>query len=204
MADFLFGVANQAVSDNVTDAVESIGSHQEYIAIATNLDIRSLADSGGSALSQSQLNKLIQIISERGQPVIMGATSGTSSPFGLFMMNEHASGWGSVDLAVPQALGTNLAARIAADGINYGFGGFVGTGSITTTTMTVTAVTSGQIGLGTSITGSGVTSSSYVTAFLTGTGGIGTYTVAASSSATGSITLTGAAGNTATLTAVLS
>jgi hypothetical protein len=203
MADYLFGVANQAVSDNVTNAVETIGSHQEFITIATNLDIRSLADSGGTALSQSQLNKLIQVISERGQPVIMGDTTGTSSPFGIFVMSEHYPGWGAVDLAVPQALGTALAAKIAADGINYGFNGGVFTGSITSTTMTITAVTSGSIGLGSSMTGSGVTSSSYVTAFLTGTGGVGTYTVAASSSATGSITLTAAAGNTATLTSVL-
>ena len=51
------------------------------------------------------------------------------------------------------------------------------TGSISTTTLTVTAVTSGSIGVGTYITGTSVTAGTYITALGTGTGGVGTYTV---------------------------
>lgn len=69
------------------------------------------------------------------------------------------------------------------------------TGSVTTTTMTVTAMLSGDpIVIGQYVDGTGVTNGSYITAFGTGTGGVGTYTLSASSSATGSITIT-AAGN---------
>jgi hypothetical protein len=69
------------------------------------------------------------------------------------------------------------------------------TGSVTTTTMTVTAMLSGDpIVLGQYVDGTGITNGSYITAFGTGIGGVGTYTVSASSAATGSITIT-ASGN---------
>ena len=61
-------------------------------------------------------------------------------------------------------------------------------GSVTTTTLTITQQLSGDpIVLCQYISGTGITAGSYVTAFVTGTGGAGTYTVSASSSATGSI-----------------
>ena len=65
------------------------------------------------------------------------------------------------------------------------------TGSIATTTLTVTALLSGSpIVLGMYIDGTSVTNGSYITAFGTGTGGTGTYTVSASSTAS-STTITG-------------
>jgi len=52
------------------------------------------------------------------------------------------------------------------------------TGSIATTTLTVTAMLSGSpIVLGMYIDGTSVTDGTYITAFVTGTGGTGTYTV---------------------------
>jgi hypothetical protein len=51
------------------------------------------------------------------------------------------------------------------------------TGSITGTTLTVTAVTSGALALNDEISGAGVTADTRITAFAIGTGGIGTYTV---------------------------
>lgn len=54
------------------------------------------------------------------------------------------------------------------------------TGSISTTTLTVSAVTSGTIMVGQVISGTGVTAGTFITAFGTGTGGTGTYTVSAS------------------------
>ena len=58
------------------------------------------------------------------------------------------------------------------------------TGSIATTTLTVTAMLTGSpIVLGMYIDGTSVTDGSYITAFGTGTGGTGTYTVSASSTA---------------------
>jgi hypothetical protein len=61
-------------------------------------------------------------------------------------------------------------------------------GSVSGTTLTITATLSGDaLALGQFIGGTGVTAGSYVTAFGTGSGGAGTYTLSASSSATGAI-----------------
>jgi len=54
------------------------------------------------------------------------------------------------------------------------------TGSISTTTLTVTAVTSGTLRIGQTIEGTGVTDGTIIKAFGTGSGGVGTYTVSAS------------------------
>jgi hypothetical protein len=58
------------------------------------------------------------------------------------------------------------------------------------TVMTVSAITSGTIYLGMQITGTGVTTGTRITAFGTGSGGVGTYTVSISQEAT-STTITG-------------
>ena len=62
------------------------------------------------------------------------------------------------------------------DGADTTSGAYV-TGSIATTTLTVTAVTNGTLAVGQLITGTGVTSGTYITALGTGSGGTGTYTV---------------------------
>jgi hypothetical protein len=59
-------------------------------------------------------------------------------------------------------------------------GDAVFTASITGTTMTVSAVTSGTIYVGCLITGSGVLANTTITALGTGSGGVGTYTVSQS------------------------
>lgn len=66
------------------------------------------------------------------------------------------------------------------------------TGSISTTTLTVSAIASGAIFVGQTITGTGVTTGTVVTAFVGGSGGIGTYTVN-NSQTVSSTTMTGAA-----------
>jgi hypothetical protein len=51
------------------------------------------------------------------------------------------------------------------------------TGSISGTTLTVTTIESGQIFVGQTISGTGVTAGQTISAFLTGTGGVGTYLI---------------------------
>lgn len=64
-------------------------------------------------------------------------------------------------------------------------------GSVSGTTMTVTSLLSGDVlSVGQYVSGAGVTTGSYITAFASGSGGVGTYTLSASSSATGAITIT--------------
>jgi len=64
------------------------------------------------------------------------------------------------------------------------------TGYISGTTLTVTAVTSGIFYAGMTLYGTGVTTGQKINAFLTGTGGIGTYTIS-SSQTLASTTMTG-------------
>ena len=64
------------------------------------------------------------------------------------------------------------------------------TGSISGTTLTVTAMTSGAVNVGSVISGTGVTAGTTITALISGTGGTGTYTVSASQTVA-STTITG-------------
>jgi hypothetical protein len=64
------------------------------------------------------------------------------------------------------------------------------TGSISGTTLTVSAVASGTLAVGTRITGTGITAGTSITVLGTGTGGTGTYTVSASHTLS-STTITG-------------
>jgi hypothetical protein len=74
------------------------------------------------------------------------------------------------------------------------------TGSISGTTLTVTAVGVGTLSVGSVLAGTGVTSGTTITGLGTGTGGTGTYTVS-----TGGATFTGSiSGTTLTVTAVSS
>ena len=61
-------------------------------------------------------------------------------------------------------------------------GGFVGTGSIAGTTLTIDSVTSGALGVGSVIVGTSITVGTKITGLGTGTGGEGTYVVDTSQS----------------------
>ena len=65
------------------------------------------------------------------------------------------------------------------------------TATISSTTITVTGVTSGVITLGMIISGTGVTANSIITAFGTGIGNIGTYTVSTGSTVATAVIITG-------------
>lgn len=69
------------------------------------------------------------------------------------------------------------------------------TGSISGTTLTVTAVSSGVFTVGTVLSATGIIEGTKITGFLTGTGGTGTYTVSSSQTLT-SRTMTGNATQT--------
>ena len=104
---------------------------------------------------------------------------------------------GSIDLSA--ATSFSNAGVIIADTLNIPAPSpsiAIVTGSIATTTLTVTAVTSGTLAVGQFLTGTGVTAGTYISALGTGTGGTGTYTVSASQTvASTAITATAAAAN---------
>jgi hypothetical protein len=73
---------------------------------------------------------------------------------------------------------------------------FVGTGSVSGTTLTIASVTNNTVQLGQTLNMAGATTQSYVSAFLTGTGGAGTYTLSASEPTVGTETVNLMAGGT--------
>lgn len=136
--DFLYGVARPNWLSNT--GIESVTSNMEFISISTAVDIRTYAQNIGlgqtvtqATQSQLNLNKLLEIISLRGQPVIMGNVS-NATPFVLLVATEHAGGWfnaytaaeasaGGTTIALPDVRsGEDLRSRIIADGVNFGFG----------------------------------------------------------------------------------
>ena len=109
-------------------------SNTGHITISTAVDIRTSTQAGGSVGSQANLDKLIQVVSERGQPVIMGNVGGSAAPFSLMLTIEHPYAWQctATSASVPTAAtlglpwpdartGEDLVTKIKADGINYGF-----------------------------------------------------------------------------------
>ena len=85
-----------------------------------------------------------------------------------------------------------------SDGVSLGSHTASFTASQATSTLTVSAVASGTIYLGMTVSGTGVTAGTMITAFGTGTGGAGTYTVNTSQLVGSGTSLTGAAGAVAT------
>ena len=65
------------------------------------------------------------------------------------------------------------------------------TGTIASTTLTVTAVTSGRLRVGQTISGTGISAGTTITALGTGKGGTGTYTISASYTLSSPFTITG-------------
>ena len=80
-------------------------------------------------------------------------------------------------MAITQAICSSFKQQLLNH--EHDFGG-VFTGSISGSTLTITAATNGVLALGSYISGTGVTAGTYITAYGTGTGGAGTYTVSVS------------------------
>jgi hypothetical protein len=131
---------------------------------------------------------------ERGTRTLI-YSNGTT---GVYAVNNIAAD-NSVDTAAIQTGAVTfpkLATSALATGPQYIAGNLTATftASIIATTMTVSAVASGTIIVGMTLTGSGITAGTTVTAYVGGTGGVGTYTVSVSQTV-GSVTVTGASSN---------
>lgn len=120
VGDTLYGIARPNWLSNV--GVETVTSNMEFITITTNIDIRPYAAAitasqtiAQATQSQLNLNKLLEIVSLRGQPVIMGAVTGTTR-LAIVLVTEHAGAWSNASSP------NDLKSRIIADGVNFGFG----------------------------------------------------------------------------------
>ena len=131
-------------------------------------------------------------ISSPANAVFTGFVSGTvltvtGVSTGTITAGQSLLGLGVARETVITSLGTgtggagtyniNLSQTLTPRALNSSIVGAQVTGSISATTLTVTAVASGVISVGHTIQGAGITAGTIVTAILTGTGGIGTYTV---------------------------
>ncbi len=98
----------------------------------------------------------------------------------LDTLNDMLETWSNATMMVNYV--TEIIFTIVGNTYQYtiGQGGTIGgtfTGSIAATTLTVSAISAGNIALGQYLTGSGITAGTQVVKFLTGSGGIGTYQV---------------------------
>jgi len=114
----------------------------------------------------------------------------TSVQSGTIAVGQAIFGQGIAQNSVITALGTGSGGvgtytvsdsqTVASTAINSVASPAIVTGSISGTTLTVSAVTSGTLKIGQTIEGTGVTDGTIIKAFGTGSGGAGTYTVSAS------------------------
>lgn len=131
-------------------------------------------------------------ISTPAAAVFTGSISGTTLTVTAITSGTIAAGQALFGVGISQttiitALGTgtggvgtytvNISQTVASEGMNSATVGCIFTADISTTTMTVSAITSGSLSLGQTIQGTGVTSGTIITALGTGTGSTGTYTV---------------------------
>lgn len=131
-------------------------------------------------------------ISTPASAVFTGSISGTTLTVSQMTSGSIAVGQALFGVDVSQTtvitgLGTgtggvgtytiNISQTVASEQMNSAAVGAVVTASISGTTMTVSGVTSGTLYVGQTVQGTGVTSGTIITAFVSGTGGTGTYTV---------------------------
>jgi hypothetical protein len=132
----------------------------------------------------------------------------TGMPVTLYSTGDYwVKNAGASSSAIGQAAYVNNSTGQVQFGSNFAGASVTGsiaanvvTGSIAGQTLTVSAVTSGTLAVGQTISGTGVTAGTTITALGTGTGGTGTYTVSISQTVS-STTIT-ASGGTLTVTAV--
>lgn len=131
-------------------------------------------------------------ISTPASAVFRGSITGTTLTVstmtsGTITVGQALFGVGVSETTVITGLGTgtggvgtytiNISQTVASEQMNSAAVGAVVTASISGTTMTVSAVSSGTLYVGQTVQGSGVTAGTIITALGTGTGGTGTYTV---------------------------
>ncbi len=153
-----------------------------------------ISDNGINAYIVDGVSRYTWRISNPSNAIFTGSISGTTLTVtavssGTIAIDQSLSGIGVTSETIITALGSgtggvgtytvNLSQTLASRTFNSSTVGAKFTASISGTTMTVTAVASGTIYLGQTIQGSGNTAGTIVSAFITGSGGTGTYTVSA-------------------------
>ena len=145
-------------------------------------------------------------ISSPATAVFTGSTSGTTLTVanvssGTIAIGQSLYGIGILPETVITALGSgsggagtytiNRSQTVASGSLSSATVGARVTATISGTTMTVSAVTSGVLHVGQTVQGAGVTLGTIITALGTGSGGIGTYTLSVASTVAAGVTMFG-------------
>ncbi len=154
-----------------------------------------IVDNGVNVYIVDDSYRYTWFISAPSSAIFTGSISGTTLTVtvmqsGTIAVGQAIFGQGIAQNTVITALGTGSGGvgtytvsdsqTVTSTAINSVASPAIVTGSISGTTLTVSAVTSGTLKIGQTIEGSGVTDGTIITAFGTGSGGAGTYTVSAS------------------------
>lgn len=154
-----------------------------------------IVDNGVNVYIVDDSYRYTWFISSPSSAIFTGSISGTTLTVsvmqsGTIAVGQAIFGQGVAQNTVITALGTGTGGvgtytvsdsqTVASTAINSVASPAIVTASISGTTMTVSAVTSGTLKIGQTIEGTGVTDGTIITAFGTGSGGAGTYTVSAS------------------------
>jgi len=154
-----------------------------------------IVDNGVNVYIVDETYRYCWFISNPSAATFTGSISGTTLTVtsvlsGTIAVGQAIFGQGMDQNTVITALGTGSGGvgtytvsdsqTVASTTINSTAAPAIVTASISGTTMTVFAVTSGTLKIGQTIEGSGVTDGTIITAFGTGSGGIGTYIVSSS------------------------
>jgi hypothetical protein len=154
-----------------------------------------IVDNGVNVYIVDDSYRYTWFISAPSSAIFTGSITGTTLTVtvmqsGTIAVGQAIFGQGMAQNTVITALGTGTGGvgtytvsdsqTVASTAINSVASPAIVTGSISGTTLTVSAVTSGTLKIGQTIEGSGVTDGTIITAFGTGSGGAGTYTVSAS------------------------
>jgi hypothetical protein len=154
-----------------------------------------IVDNGVNVYIVDDSYRYTWFISAPSSAIFTGSITGTTLTVtvmqsGTIAVGQAIFGQGVAQNSVITALGTGSGGvgtytvsdsqTVASTAINSVASPAIVTGAISGTTLTVSAVTSGTLKIGQTIEGSGVTDGTIITAFGTGSGGAGTYTVSAS------------------------
>ena len=154
-----------------------------------------IVDNGVNVYIVDDSYRYTWFISSPSSAIFTGSISGTTLTVtvvqsGTIAVGQAIFGQGVAQNTVITGLGTGSGGvgtytvsdsqTVASTAINSVASPAIVTGSISGTTLTVSAVTSGTLKIGQTIEGSGVTDGTIITEFGSGSGGAGTYTVSAS------------------------
>lgn len=96
---------------------EALTSALEFFTVSTTVN---LTDTANTVTGVTKLDKLVEVVAQRGQPVILGGVTG-SGPYVLKFATEHKGSWNVTGNAAVDNSAVDLKAAIIAAGVDFGF-----------------------------------------------------------------------------------